>query len=187
MGQRFNFVLDNTIAVCYLCCMRNQIKAITISLLIVGGVVTSAQAQGVPMRPLSVFISEPSNDKTQREDIMFSLGVNRNTPMGPFEILNKDGASICKGVVGSRGNNWLFRQVKCVFSEETVPELVLVQKRSWGVINHGVAKFKFSNGVVLGFLIHIGSEQEEQSRVLVKDSDIRDLYGEFPSWQLPEK
>ena len=167
--------------------MKNQLKAITISLLIVGGVVTSALAQDVPMRPLSVFISEPSNDKIQREDIMFSLGVNRNSPMGPFQILNKDGARICEGVLGSRGNNWLFSQVKCVFSEETVPELVLVQKRSWGVINHGLAKVKFSNGVVLGFLIHIGSEREEQSRVLVKDSDIRDLYGEFPNWQLPEK
>ena len=117
---------------------------------------------------------------------MFSLGVNRESPMGPFVVLNKDGARICEGVLGSRGRNWLFRQVKCVFSEEIVPELVLVQKRSWGVINHGATKFKFSNGVVIGFLIHIGSEQEEQSRVLVKDSDIRELYGEFPNWKLPE-
>jgi hypothetical protein len=166
--------------------MKNQVKLFIFAVLTLGGALQSAQAQGVPMRPLSVFIHEPSDDKVQREDIMFSLGVNRESPMGPFVVLNKDGARICEGVLGSRGRNWLFRQVKCVFSEETVPELVLVQKRSWGVINHGATKFKFSNGVVIGFLIHIGSEQEEQSRVLVKDSDIRELYGEFPNWKLPE-
>jgi len=122
----------------------------------------------VSRRPLSVFIYEPTNDKAQREDDMFPLGVNRESPTDPFEVLNKDAVCICEGVLGFRRNNWIFRQVKCVFSGEAVLELVLVQKRSWDVIKHGAAKFEFLNGVVIGSLQRIWSGQVEQSMLWSK-------------------
>lgn len=142
-------------------------------------------AQGdVPTRPLTVFIKDSPDAEVQQFDVMFSLGQS-SAPSGPIFITNDRGQTICTGVLGSRGNNWLFRNFKCAFSDEEFSEILLVQKSSWGVINHGVALLSFKSGVTMGLLIHIGSENVQQSTTKVDMDDVEELYGAFPMWNLP--
>ncbi len=140
-----------------------------------------------PSRPLSVFIIDAAGTEPQRIDIFVSLGSNSAAPQGPLEVVNTSGEVICKAILSSRGLKWLVKDLSCLFSEQTIPEIVLVEKRRWGVISHGIAKISFSNGVQIGFLAHIGSEQVIHSRALVSDKDIVELYGKFPAWTLPSQ
>ena len=138
----------------------------------------------VPTRPLTVFIKD-SPDAEVQLDVVFSLGTSRESPQGPILIANDRGQKICTGVLGSRRNNWLFRDFKCAFSDEEFSEILLVQKSSWGVINHGVALLSFKSGVTMGLLLHVGSEQVVLSTSKVDMDDVEELYGTFPKWNLP--
>lgn len=144
-----------------------------------------AHAQEVT-RPMTVYIQESPGAEVRQFDITFSLGLAGSSG-GPMVIENDLGQTICSGVLGSRVNNWLFRDFKCEFDNEKFTELLLVQKSSWGVINHGVTLVRFKSGVTMGLLIHIGSEDSPKSYIKVDKGDFEKLYGTFPNWNLPEK
>ncbi|MDA9885057.1 hypothetical protein N9D59_05510 [Burkholderiaceae bacterium] len=139
----------------------------------------------VPTRPLTVFIKDSPDAEVQQLNVVFSLGNSRDSPLGPMFIENDRGQTICTGVLGSRRHNWLFRDFKCAFSDEEFSEILLVQKSSWGVINHGVALLSFKSGVTMGLLLHVGSEQVVLSTSKVDMDDVEELYGTFPKWNLP--
>jgi hypothetical protein len=141
-------------------------------------------AQDRPTRPLTLFISGLEANEVKKIDAILALEPGA-AAKGPVTILSKLGEPICRAHLGSRGNNWLFKNLECSFSDEVLSEVMLLQKRKWGVINHGIAKVSYKNGLTLGILVHVGYEDVELSTSVVSLEDVASLYGTFPIWELP--
>jgi hypothetical protein len=99
-------------------------------------------------------------------------------------VLNDKDEELCKGSLGSKGRFFTLKQLKCLFSPHTYEEVVLVNKRKFGVVNHYVGTIEAPSGLV-GIIFHMGSEQGRVSTIKVSLKDINELYGKFPNWILP--
>ncbi len=138
----------------------------------------AANAQD-PSRPVTLFIIPAVGSDLEVFTTQISLSSSKKV-----EVKSKSG-TLCSGLFGSKGNNWVLKKLSCSFTDEIIEEAVLKEYPKNGYIKHGITQIKFDSGAIVGVLLHTGDERTMISTRTVDMNDVKKFYGEFPNWNLP--
>jgi hypothetical protein len=147
------------------------------------GVSTAWADDSGPTWRYATFLIHSHGQTQQLEGSLFLAGGGHFNE--EIQVLNDKDEEICKGILGSKAQWIVLRQLKCLFSTQVYEEVVLVKKSKFGVVNHYVGMFEAPAGLV-GIVFHVGSENSKVSTIKVDPKDVESLYGKFPNWTLPK-
>ncbi len=137
--------------------------------------------QSTAERPVDIYLHNPKTGKT--EFIPLTL---RSADLANFTLEDAGGKSICTGGVATKPDNWVIRRLNCPASKLQIEEAVLAERFKFLVLRHALWKTNLSDGRTVGIFLHLGNESEYLSSARVSDEKLKELYGEFPNWNVPK-
>jgi hypothetical protein len=151
--------------------------------LALGALTISAQAQleEAVTRPVGIYQGDGQTGTVSLR--MYNI---MTADLATFEMLDAQRQPVCTGKLATKGRDWVLNDMQCDGGKLVVKQMVLAERFKFGVIRHALAKQTLPDGNILGIFLHLGSESTGISETRVSDEKIRNMYGEFPDWKVPD-
>ncbi len=138
--------------------------------------------QATVERPVDIYLHNPKTGKTEYMQLTL-----RSTNRGAtFTLDDQSRKPVCTGGAAANPDNWVFQRLSCPASKLLIEEAVLVERFKFLVLRHALWKTNLNDGRTAGIFLHLGNESEYLSAARVSDEKLKELYGEFPNWNVPK-
>lgn len=131
-------------------------------------------------RPVDLYIHNSKTGKTEFFALTF-----RSSDLTAFTLEDENRKPICSGGLAAK-RNWVFHRLTCPDKKLQIDEMVLAERFKFLVLRHALSMTTLKDGRNAGVFVHLANEGEYKSTARVSDEKVKDIYGEFPNWKIPQ-